>query len=160
MNPSRLHSIEQGLSGVAKKVLDATPIEEAWPAYRIQTEIKRVSGSQIESKTVLGCLSTLVDQGLVKEIGTRQQTFQRAAIRERSAHVKLIKDEPFIAVKPEVTPMAKNDVDLISTAGEIATSLRETAAKVEDFGIACAKQIADKDKESSLLLQLKEFINR
>jgi len=137
-------------------VLDATPKQNAWPVYAIQAEIKRVCGATIDHKTVLGCLSHMVEQGLVKDCG--KQTFVREKIKEREPHVKLVKDDP-IHVKPEteISHMSEKS-DLLSPAARIAGSLRKLADEVEEFGLECAKRIADKDKENGLVRQLKELL--
>jgi hypothetical protein len=155
MNPARLQSIENGLTGVSRKVLEATPKQEAWPVHHIQMEIKRLCGAIVDHKTVLGCIAHLIEQGLIKECG--KQTFMRESFKERGPHVKLVKDEPIPrAEKPEKRMAEKTD--LLATAGRIAASQRKLADEVEEFGLACAKQIADKDKENVLVRQLKEML--
>ena len=39
MTPARLQSIERNLTGIARKVLEATPVAESWSVQRIYAEL-------------------------------------------------------------------------------------------------------------------------
>lgn len=156
MNPARLKSMEAGLTGVARKVLDATPISEGWPASRIQSEIKRLTQSQVDNKTVLGCLAHLVEQGLVKEL--QHGCFQRERFKEREPHVKLVKDEPMSTPKQQViTTQSEGEKDLFTRGAAMAQRMRDGADELEEFILDTQKLIADQGKKTKLLDQFREL---
>lgn len=66
MNQAKLKAVEQGLTGVAKKVLDALAYAEPRTPHEIGAELRR-SGTAPDSRIISGCLLSLMSSGLVRE---------------------------------------------------------------------------------------------
>lgn len=67
MTPSKLNSLLQGQTNLARKVFEVVPIREAWPAIQIRNALKEVERSNADLRVVRGCLATLREIGLVRE---------------------------------------------------------------------------------------------
>lgn len=78
MTPARQQALVRGLTTVARKVFDATPINEPWSASQIDAELRRI-GTPKSIHMVTGCLNGLVKDGLVTEGPLRM--FQRIVPR-------------------------------------------------------------------------------
>ena len=81
MNPARFESAQRGLSVMAKKVYDATPISEPWTAAQIFAEQRRLGGGGGEVRVTQGCLNSLIEAGLVVE--RPRGVFCRIHVREK-----------------------------------------------------------------------------
>ena len=106
MNEARFSSIHRGLSSVAQKVYAAVPIADEWAIEAVRRELTR-KGHTIDLHTIRGCMSSLVDSGLVTEPSRGQ--FSRVAIKEAykaPAEPKPIKE----AKQPEKPAMPKQGV--------------------------------------------------
>lgn len=68
LTPAQHQSKLQSVSSVARKVLEAVPISEAWRSASIREELHRMTDSTIDAHTINGCLATLVKTGLVSEL--------------------------------------------------------------------------------------------
>ena len=79
MTPSKLNSLLQGQTNLARKVFEVVPIREAWPAIQIRNALKEVERSNADLRVLRGCLGALREAGLVREPETGM--FQRADIR-------------------------------------------------------------------------------
>ena len=56
MTPSKLNSLLQGQTNLARKVFEVVPIREAWPAIQIRNALKEVERSNADLRVVRGCL--------------------------------------------------------------------------------------------------------
>lgn len=143
MNQARLRAAEQSLNGMARKVLDVVPRDESWPVGRICNELAR-KGSNPDVRVVTGCLSTLRDDGLVRE--PQPKHFIRVMTKP--------KPKPELAVMPSVEKTkeenkvrAEETPDPLESLTLLARSARETARQLVDMA-ADIEGIADKvDKE-------------
>ena len=79
MKRHKYQAILKGLTASSRKVLDATPINEAWTAQQITSELRRL-GQAKDFRLVEGCLHSLVTSGIVVEV--RPHVFRRVEIRE------------------------------------------------------------------------------
>lgn len=144
MNNARLRAIEEGQTGIAKKVLASVPIQEAWTARQIVSDIAR-SGSRPDPHIVEGCLNTLVDSGLVRE--RPRGYFQR--IKPKEEEVVSIASTP---------AQPKEPVDPLTKLGNIASSLRTLADEIEDVALTIEERQTATTEEIAKLRQLKALL--
>lgn len=120
MNQSKIDRAESGLNSMARKVLDAVPIQEAWTTSDVVGEMRR-QGQNVDFRVVAGCLNTLCDQRLVRE-PTKGQF-----IRVQSKPIlKAVQD-----VKPSTIPATSSQP--AEPAGTTGTSQKDTLAKIADL---------------------------
>lgn len=156
MNNAKLKAIEEGQTGIARKVLSVIPLAEAWNIHQIVTELARV-GSKPDWRIVDGCLMSLTDAGLIKE-GPRK-SFTRV----------LIKDEPAPAPKPEKAPTpifklveSKRPFDRMAALAqrmrEKANEFSAMAAEAEELALAFEEEVTKASKDGAKLKQLQELL--
>lgn len=161
MNPARLRSIEDGLTNIAKKVLDAVPIAEAWTVHKIGGELARV-GVNIEHKTISGCLTNLVDSGLVREL--MKGHFQRIKPKPPTDAVPQPERVPagIASAKPPPPLLEKRvepkKTDFLSAVGTISNKLRAMADEIDDLALAMQSEAAANAAEAERLAQLKKLL--
>ena len=144
MNSARMRAIEEGQTGIAKKVLSSVPIQESWTARQIISDIAR-SGSRPDPHIVEGCLSTLCDSGLVRE--RPRGYFQRIKPKEK----KVVS----IAAAPA---QPKEPVDPLTKLSNIASSLRTLADEIEDVALTIEERQTATTEEIAKLRQLKALL--
>lgn len=155
MNSARMKSLEEGLTGISRKIFEATPIAEAWTPHQISAEFIRRTGSHPDMKTLRGCLDSLCESGLVKE--SHGQLFQRVVIREKLATIKLVKDEPTILNK-ETNIKTGNEDDVLGFMSHIGHKMRAMADEIDEAALKVQERLSKKDKHSAALAQLKEML--
>jgi len=157
MNNTRLKAIEDGQTGIAKKVLSVVPLTEAWTMKQIVMEIARV-GSCPDPRIVEGCLSTLKDAGLIKE--PKRGEFIRVRVKDEAEPeertVVAIKSQPFALVE------SKRPLDRMAT---LAARMRNTAAEMkvmadeaEEVALAFEEEVNKASKDGAKLKQLQELL--
>lgn len=163
MNHARLASLYAGLTGIAKKVAEAVPKNAPWTINEILGELRR-TGANAEKRIVTGCLSTLVDIGLVREptpghfvritAKTIAPSHPPQPPRERAApeEKKMTPTEKPVAAA-QVKPAGAPSRDPIETLTTIAVQLRSIGASAN----ALAKQIDDAAVDVDDALQRKEL---
>lgn len=147
MNNARIEALERGLTGITKKVLDATPIAAPWSTSQIVAEMLRVGHATVDKRIVTGCLNSMLGQGLVREpyaghfirVATKPKLVSKEEIVEpkppSALSVPPVPQAPAAANQPspllKLTEIAASLRDLAATATEIATSLEDVALDVE-----------------------------
>lgn len=133
---ARLATIERGLTGIARRVLDATPIGEAWSVHQVYSEIRR-QGHSVDFRVVSGCLTSLCSQRLVRE------PQPGAYIRGK---VATIDDEQAAQIESQAIKEAASlqpaDGDPLDRLGELAGRIRLLAAE--------ANRVADALDEATI----------
>ena len=163
---ARLLAIEKGLTGIARKVLEAVPIADTWSVTQLLSELRR-AGHTSDHKLVSGCLSSLVDTGLVRE--PVRGSFKRVNIAPKPAQPSLKAVPSSDAAATPATPdpmdraisLAAQVRALASSAIKIATELDDLALEVEgriQQVEAGAKQFCDAGNLKEVL-QLQELLN-
>lgn len=156
----------QGLNGIAKKVYDCVPIAEAWSSFQVMASMRNLTGSTPDSRIVSGCLTKLVDAGLVKKHG--RDAYQRRPVEQKQKPKEPQMAAP--AVKTEQQVEQKNvDVPLEllgELAGEVITmaeSMKRLAKRIEDYALvleqgreATAKSLEGYRQLKALLKGLQE----
>lgn len=161
MNVSKFEQAHRGLSSIAKKVFESVPISEAWNAPAISAEMRRLGSGGADSRVVLGCLNTLIESGLVKEVS--KGTFQRIEIRERAEPVvtsKPMEPSPMSirAIQPVVVQAVTQSVTPIDRLSKFAIRLRELANDMETAALELAEQAEKNDAETSKMRQLQQLL--
>lgn len=147
MTPARQESLVQGLNGVAKKVYECVPIAETWRAFQVMAAMRHLTGSTPDAQIVSGCLTKLVDAGLIKKTG--RDAYQRRAVeqkqkpQEQKMTVVAAMTAPQVEAKPAASPLdligeLAND---IASAGE---SLKRLAKRAEDVAL-----MVEQDREAN-----------
>lgn len=166
MTPAKLAQAEQSVNGIAAKVLEATPTQEAWPLSKIIAELKR-TGCNIGPDVALGCLSTMTRTGLVKE--TEPRVFIRITAKARAP---LAVVEQGAAVKADAPPApppgaapqpAERDTlaklaDLSANVRTMAQQFTALAAAIDDVALEVEDRIAAINADSEKLAQLRALL--
>src|SRR3546814_10004720 len=84
MNSVRMRAIEEGQTGIAKKVLSSVPIQESWTARQIVSDIAR-SGSRPEIGRAHVC-TPVTNAHLVCRLLLDKQTYHTIQPTNISAH--------------------------------------------------------------------------
>lgn len=158
---ARLEATERGLSGIAKKVLEATPIGEPWPIQKIASELSRLQGSSPRFDVVQGCLSHLREVGLVKE--PERLKFQRVHAAPRLSLAKPAqKDEPMPQTQTTATAEPPATIDqlaaLAATARRMAVGLNSLADEIEAAAIDFEERLQQAGKDGEKLRQLQALL--
>ena len=142
MNEARFSSIHRGLSSVAQKVYAAVPIADEWSIEAVRRELIRKGGHTIDLHTIRGCMSSLVDSGLVTE--PSRGTFSRVAIKEAykaPAEPKPVKE----AKQPEKPAMPKQGAidKLTALSARVRTAMSAMKTLADDIDNAALEIEAD-----------------
>jgi hypothetical protein len=168
MTPNRFNSIFNGLSSVAKKVLEAVPIEEKWTAKQINSELAR-TGRHINFAITEGCLNTLVESGLVKEptkgafskicIKTREPAPPSTTEEIKVPSIASYTENPAQPAKKFASPIERLGV-LAQRVTNIMGMLKELAGDIENAAIEIEEQNAANADEINKVRQLKQLLNQ
>ena len=139
-----------GQTSVAQKVFQFVPIQDAWSVSEISAELSRSTGSRIDFRVVSGCLGALKSAKLVHE--PEPGKFKRNDVgSSQKGEVKAVEET--------------KEKDVITQAGEIASSLRhaaeilqQAAVDVEGIAIAIDDKQKDETKELHQLRQLRALL--
>lgn len=166
MTPAKLAQAEQAVNGIALKVLEATPKQEAWPLSKIIGELKR-AGCNIGSDVALGCLSTMAKTGLVREpeprcfIRVMPKARADLAVVEHVTVVKAVKLEPAPA-EPQPEPTERDTLaklaDLAAGVRVMAQQFTDLARAIDDVAIEVEERIAKSNEDSTKLAQLRALL--
>ena len=125
MNSTRLAVLHAAHTGIAKKVLDAVPINQAHSPKQILQELYRM-GTRCDPKTLDGCLMTLLDSGVIRERSTN--TFQQVVITTKDTAPMSSTNKP--------APIFDRLAAVASTLSGIATELDDIALNLQSDGEA------------------------
>lgn len=139
LNAQKLEKIERGMTGLARKVLDAVPLSEPWDLAQIVSDITRTTGSRPDLQTVKATLVSLVGQGVVEE--PRDGRYVRVKVRQPLAPMLVRSSEspPAEPVRVVTAAPAQPVGDVLSRFAIIAGALRLKASEL----IALAKDLED-----------------
>ena len=174
LDAMKAERIGSRLDGMARKALDAVPIEHPWDLAQIVSDITRTTGSRPDTKTVKAALGALVGQGLVLE--PRDGRFVRVKIRPTLAAVPPApaKEEkpmpaPTVISPPNVPkreeleerePLARM-ASMASNLRELARQANSVADGLETVALEVAERMerihADGDKLRQLQALLKSI---
>ncbi|WP_236225681.1 hypothetical protein [Pseudomonas pseudonitroreducens] len=151
----------QGQTGIAKKVYDCVPIAEPWTSFQVMTAMRNMTGSTPDSRIVSGCLSSLVDSGLIKKTG--RDSFQRIPVEPKTKTQELKMAEPAKKIETPVEP--KRSTSPLEMLGELATEIvgmaehmKRLASRVEDVALAVEQERESSAKSMESYRQLKALL--
>lgn len=154
MNLARYAAMERNITGITKKVLDSTPVAEAWTQNQVADEMRRV-GIRVDIRAIGSSLNSLVESGLVKE--SPRGKFCRITCKEKASPALTVvkaKKEPDSEPQAETKPVEKEEQrdhkDTMDKLAELAEKLRSSAAEM-------SKMASDID---SVAIEVEERIQR
>ena len=155
MTATRIRILENQQTGVAKKVYGAVPINEAWPSKSIVSELTR-QGQSRDFSIIEGCLNTLKEVGLVKEVSPGH--FQRVKPKptaEKEAEPMTTK--PLNPVSPPTEPMDRL-VAIGTKLRGLSQTFLELADDIDEATLAFEEKASGNDEELAKLRQLKGLL--
>jgi hypothetical protein len=159
ISQSKFNGAYKGLTVVAQKVFNTVPISEPWSMQSIAAELRR-TGSSVDFRVLGGCLNTLVDAGLIKEVS--QGCFQREEVRPVTEKVKE-EDEMAAAGKLLTVPQKpKSSMDQLEVLAKRAADLghlaKQLSADIGELAINIGLQAEAEGTELTQLRQLKTIL--
>jgi len=153
MNQAKLKAVEQGLNGVAKKVLDALAYAEPRTPHEIGAELRR-SGTAPDSRIISGCLLSLMSRGLVRE--PRPGYYLRIQVMNERAPKP--DDHETAEASPPAAPVEPPKPELAERMAIVAGALREAANEIDHIAVAMLDRDQAKAAEFAKLAQLKALL--
>ena len=157
MTATRIRILESQQTGVAKKVYGAVPINEAWPSKAIVMELTR-QGQVRDFSIVEGCLNTLKEVGLIREVAPGH--FQR--VRPKPAVEKEAEPMATAPLKPSAKSEPTEPVDRLAAIGTKLRGLSkvflELADDIDEATLAFEEKASGNDEELAKLRQLKGLL--
>ena len=157
MTATRIRILENQQTGVAKKVYGAVPINEAWPSKSIAAELTR-QGQVRDFSIIEGCLNTLKEVGLIKEMSPGH--FQRVKPKAEPMSTK-----PLNPVIPPNSSIKGESTEPVDRLAAIGTKLRglsqmflELADDIDEAALAFEEKTSGNDEELAKLRQLKNVL--
>jgi hypothetical protein len=150
----RLGNKASNLSSVARKVLDAVPVGEAWTVQFIYQELAR-QGHNIEVRIIGGCLDDLFGGGLIRQPQTGR--YQRIAYKQPLPVVRPIRD----AIEDDMahaSDMALPKLDPLSALGRLSAELRHIADQIDEQALAMAEEAQRANAGNEKLQQLQALL--
>lgn len=144
MTPGRFAQLARGLNGVARKVLEAVPIQESWTAAQINTELHRV-GARMDHSTLEGCLERLRRIKLVSEPSPGM--FTRVQVR---VSTRPDPDDEFDE-EDTVTNLTTTPFDKLA---QLTQQMRDLAKALEDVALEIQAEIEREQNKTAKLRQL------
>lgn len=163
MNHARFSAIYSGLTSVAKKVYEAVPIAEYWPAAKIIYEMDRLN-IHVDHSVVRGCLRSLKEAGLIMEVN-KQGEFKRVPVRMPASKTKTVEEEemnnkntaPATCHPKKTTPMDALG-ELAQRAVRMADMLKDLASDISDAAVEIQAQLEAGDEDVQKLRQLQTLL--
>lgn len=152
MNAAKMKQVESGLTGIARKVLDAVPISDSWQAHTIANEIKRLTGSAPEIKIVTGCLESLKASGLVRE--PMRGKWIKVVVREYAEPEEIATPTKAVELRKQ-QPEQPTAREMLS---QVAVAMMDLAAKVEDVANEIDRAEKRNEEKTAKLRQLQELL--
>lgn len=160
MTPAKRDAALQGISAIARKVYDATPIAEAWTPSQIKNALATSTRSSTDLHTVRGCLRALVDVGLASQKTSGH--YQRVPVRQPT-HIAL-EDLTMPAATPNnAAPAATRSsmevfADLANQAKTMSKQLQHLAQQIEEAALQAEAERESQAARFSKLEQLSSLL--
>lgn len=148
MNPARYRMLENGQTNIARKVLACVPIQEMWHKNVILSEVPR-NGSRIDKNIFEGCISALLDTGLIKE--PSRHHYQRV-------HVHAEEEPKKVPMPSKPAPKSSKPEDPLSRLASLASKLRAIADEAEELALDIEATKTTNDEELEKLRTLKTLL--
>lgn len=176
---SKIDSLLQGQSSVARKLYEFVPVGEEWTEFQIVAEMRRVTGSVPDMKVARGCLRDLADAGLIQRRNDmHRRTPEKpllSMIQEiempaaKSAEKLIIKKASEYVIKPASKPEKPAEQSHIEILGDIAGSivalsksiagqLQQLASRVEEAALQIEQEREANEGNLEKLRQLQSIL--
>lgn len=164
MNHAKYQQLVEGQSSIAQKVLSVVPFAVEWDSRQIRTELFRVTHSAPDLRVVEGCLSKLVDAGLVKRLA--REMYRRTPVPAKAAPAPTPIIEPIAhaveTLMPKEKPPVDSSLDKLANAAAalrgLAFQFNKIAGDIEEAALLAQQQIQDERKKSERFHQLKRLL--
>lgn len=159
---SRLQSVLDGQTNIAKKVYEFVPTQEAYSFLQIYQSIGEITRSAMDKRTFQGCLNTLKEAGLIVE--PKRGCFKRVPIKAKEKRefkfMKLL--EKSEVNKDQEMAEKKEPIDILALISEKLRGASKTLNSLADDIDSVAIQVSDdankKSEEAEKLNQLKSIL--
>lgn len=155
MNSARLRSVEDGLTGIAKKVLAALAFAEFKTQHEIGAELAR-QGQRADRNIISGCLQSLARSGLVREWEGR---YKRIQFEDKKPMNSVVAMPHTSRQKQEQKQDEPKALDLPERMAKAATSLRNVANEIDAIAVAMLDREQAQAGEVAKLAQLKALLS-
>lgn len=156
MNSARMKSIEAGLTGIARKVLDAVSETEPRTVTQIITPMRRGTGAYPDKHIVEGCLASLIDSRMIR--GSGSDAFLRIPMKTEPVLVSVSAASTSAPV-PTPTPVpAAEPPSTMDRLAQLAATLRVLASEAENIALDIESQIQKAQVDIGKLRQLQELL--
>ncbi|MBB3256884.1 hypothetical protein [Paraburkholderia sp. WP4_3_2] len=158
MTPAKYQAALSAQTGIARKVLDMVPIQDAWTRAEIAGAMKRVTKSTPDVAVLEGCLARLKDAGLIRERGAGQ--YQRVEVREKE--VPIVSTVIVANPGPKLAEQSASPIDVLARLAErarsMATQIVVLASDIETAALTIEQGNAESAAEAAKLRQLKDLL--
>ncbi len=151
MNPARLHEAVRNLNGAAIKVLNAVPLNEAWPVHDIYGELVRL-GVRTDHRVLQGCLGALKHDGLIKE--PQPGSFVRVLIPKALTIV----NKPTPTLPAPTLPPLERLAALSRSMSSLADLALDLSKEIDDTVDALKSSLTSTDADLQKLRQLQAML--
>lgn len=166
MNETKFNTVYRGITEQAKKVYEAVPLGEHWNVGQIIAEISRLGHGHRDMRSVMGCLNSLKDVGLVKEPAVGMFVRTEVRLKQSDPKEKEVKEEPPMpAINTQPVPSQKADLTPLERIGSLSAqvltiiqSMHQLAADIEAAAIEVEEQIEKINKDGEKLKQLQALL--
>ncbi len=162
MKAAKFEQLVQGQTGIAKKVYECVPIQDAWAIGEIAQYMKTKTGSTTDLRIVQGCLNSLVDSGLIKVEGRNR--FKRIPVEEKPKEVLVMKVVQPIKTEEKAKSVAAIDLlssiaaDVSAMSVEISAKLKRIAKSIEDAALTVESERENSHESVQKLRQLQSLL--
>lgn len=161
MKPSKYDRLASQQTAIARKVLEATPLQEPWLPSQILAEMQRLRGTSTTMAVVNGCLGTLKASGLVREpspncwirVQPRETTHAEADEAGDQPHTPEVQER----IMSNQTTMERM-ASLATQARTMADQLRSLAGSIEDTALEAEAEVQRAKDELVKFEQLKSLL--
>lgn len=133
MTPDRQRQKLAGQSAIVQKIFQCVPIEQVWTVHQVAGELRRMTGSSQEMRTLYGCLATLADAGLVR---CQQGGYRRVPV---SAAAPVKPKEEITMAEKKVPAAAPGSPSALDVLGNLSQRLRSLADDLDAAALAFAE---------------------
>lgn len=163
VSAARLREAMTRMSGSQRKLLEATPLQEAWQVGQIVSEVGRVTQAHIEPHAAMHWLQQLKGFGLVQEV--KPGFFRRLPVREEQPRATLSlvdptdnDEEPEAGVPDNKEDLMARLAEMSATAREGAKALSAMADALDEIAITMDDRIKEIRRDSDKLRALRELL--
>lgn len=168
MKHAKYQQLVEGQSSIAQKVLSVVPFIEEWDSRQIRAELFRVTSSAPDLRVVEGCLSKLVEAGLVKRLA--RELFRRTPVPAKPVGIPVMATPPakcqpapilettMVREKPPIDSSLDKLANAAAALRGLAYQFNKIAGDIEDAALLAQQQIQDERKKSERFHQLKRLL--